>query len=100
MKLIRRHPLLLVTLGMLVSLSSLRATTIYNNSTNDLLARFNPGTTEIGDEILFGSTERYLTNFSFEYYGTNTASPGNVSFAGAVEARVRFYRNDGALFSG
>jgi hypothetical protein len=99
MKLIRRNGLLLAIISMSL-VPSLRATVIYNNSSNDLLARFSPGTTEVGDEILLGSTERYLTNFSFEYYGTNTASPGNLSFAGSVQARIRFYRNDGATFNG
>lgn len=76
----------------------LRATTIFDNSQNDLATRFDPGTTEVGDEILLASTERYLTSFSFEYWGNNTASP--TSFAGDVEARVRFYENNGTPFNG
>ena len=75
----------------------LRATTIFNNSSNDLLTRL-PVTSEVGDEILLGSTERYLTDFSFEFWGANTASP--TSFAGAVQAQVRFYQNNGANFNG
>jgi len=100
MKLIRRNALLLVAVSSIFCSPSLRATPIYDNSVNDLSTRFNPGTTEVGDEILLGSTERYLTNFSFEYYGTNTASPGNLAFAGPVQARIRFYQNDGAAFNG
>jgi hypothetical protein len=42
------------------------ATIIFNNSTNDLVARFNAGTNEVGDEILLAGTERYLWRFSFE----------------------------------
>lgn len=76
------------------------ATTIFDNSVYDLGVRFNPGTTEVGDEISLGGTERYLTSFSFEFWGVNSASPGNVSFAGPVEARVRFYQNDGKPFNG
>jgi hypothetical protein len=79
--------------GSAVPLSA--ATTIFDNSVNDLSVRFNPGTYEVGDEIQLASTERYLTDFSFEFWGVNTASP--TSFAGAVEARVRFYENTGAL---
>jgi len=75
-----------------------RATTIFDNSVNDLGTRFAPGTTEVGDEILLGGTDRYLTNFSFEFWGANTASP--TSFAGDVEARVRFYENNGTPFNG
>ena len=93
---------LLVAGALVMSLSlPLRAqTVIYNNSVNDQLYRFNPGTTEIGDEILLANTERYLTLFSFEFWGTNTADPSNTSFAGAVQARVRFYQNDGPVFNG
>lgn len=76
------------------------ATTIFDNTVHDLTNRFNPGTLQVGDEILLASTERYLTNFSFEFWGTNTASPGNLSFAGAVQARVQFYRNDGSPYNG
>src|SRR5436309_13214284 len=79
---------------------SLSAATIYDNSVNDPKIRFQPGTLEVGDEILLAGTERYLTRFDFEYWGTNTASPGNLSFAGSVQARVRFYKNDGPLFNG
>jgi hypothetical protein len=80
--------------------SPLRATLIYDNSTNDVLYRFNPGTLEVGDEIILkaGSTERYLTNFSFEFWGTNAIT--GLLFSGQVEARVRFYQNDGPLFNG
>ncbi len=65
---------------------------------NDLQARFNPGGLEVGDEIGLAGTARYLTNFSFEYWGTN--GTGDPYFAGNVEARIRFYRNDGPPFNG
>ncbi len=75
------------------------AATIFDNASSDLLTRFNPGTKEVGDQIVFAGTERFITSFSFEYYGTNTANP--TAFAGAnVEARVRFYENNGAPFNG
>jgi hypothetical protein len=76
----------------------LGATTIFDNSVNDLVTRFDPRTNEVGDEILLAGTDRYLSAFSFEFWGTNTASP--TSFAGDVEARVRFYENNGTLFHG
>jgi hypothetical protein len=79
---------------------SLTAATIFDNSVHDLSTRLNPGTTEVGDEILLAGSERYLTNFSFEYWGTNTAAAGNTPFSGSVEARVRFYENNGLLFNG
>ena len=83
--------------GMLLA-GSLQAAVIYANSTNDLVTRLNPGTTEVGDQIKLAGTERMLTSFSFEFWGTNTASP--TSFAGTIQARVRFYENNGAPFNG
>ena len=74
------------------------ADTIYDNSQNDLLTRFNPGDFEIGDEIQLAGAARYLTNFAFEFWGENPNSPD--LFAGTVEARVRFYQNDGPEFHG
>lgn len=74
-------------------------TCIYSNSVNDLVTRFDPGAREVGDQIEFGGHDRYLKYFDFEYWGWNTV-PGATSFAGAVEARVRFYRNNGASFNG
>jgi len=65
---------------------------IYDNSINDLLYRFNPGLWEVGDEIILGGGARTITNFTFEYWGENTARP---EFSGYVQARVRFYENDG-----
>jgi hypothetical protein len=82
-------------LGVVVPLS---AETIFDNSVNDLTLRFNPGTLEVGDEITLGGTERNLTYFSFEYWGTASGA----SFAGSVQAQVRFYYNPtgGMTFNG
>lgn len=76
---------------------SASAATIYNNSTNDILTRLNPGLKEVGDEIIFAGSERYVTQFDFEYYGLNSANP--FLFSGSVQARVRFYLNDGPTFN-
>jgi hypothetical protein len=78
--------------------SRLTAAIIFDNSVNDLHARFAPGTLEVGDEILLAGTERYLTNFAFEFWGENSENP--TAFAGDVSARVRFYLNDGPPFNG
>lgn len=74
------------------------ADTIYDNSKNDLLTRFDPGELEVGDEIQLAGSARYLTNFAFEFWAENANSSG--LFAGDVQARVRFYENDGPLFHG
>ncbi len=60
--------------GLTVSLSA--ATTIFDNSVNDLSVRFNPGTIEVGDQIMLANTERYLTYFDFEYLGDQHDTPG------------------------
>ena len=74
------------------------ATTIFDNSVNDLSTRFNPGLAQVGDQIKLASTERMITTFSFEYYAINKL--GNPNLQGSVQARVRFYLNDGSLFNG
>ena len=74
------------------------ATTIFDNSVNDLLTRFNPGTAEVGDQIVLATTERMITTFSFEYYAMNKVGYPNLQ--GSVQGRVRFYLNDGSLFNG
>jgi hypothetical protein len=71
---------------------------IFNNSANDLVTRFDPANATVGDEILLGGTSRYLTQFDFEYWGTNTANPA--AFTGRVSADVKLYLNDGAPFNG
>jgi hypothetical protein len=76
----------------------LSAATIFANASNDLTNRFDPGTTQVGDEIILAGTERQLTMFSFEYFAINTAHPG--SFDGTISADVRFYQNNGPLFNG
>ena len=89
-----------LTIGVLafgLTLPLAAQTTIYNNSTNDLAIRFNPGTSEIGNEIILAGTDRYLQQFSFEWWGLSS-NPN--SFAGQVQARVEFYQNNGPSFNG
>jgi hypothetical protein len=82
--------------------SSVQANTfMYNNSTNDLVVRFNPGLLEVGDEIDFEpGTPRILDSFSFEYYSVANNDSGVAgTLAGSPEAQVRFYANNGAPVS-
>jgi hypothetical protein len=81
-----------------VAVAQAEADTIYDNSKNDLLTRFDPGNFEVGDEILLAGSARYLTNFAFEFWAENPNSPD--LFSGNVQARVRFYQNDGPAFHG
>jgi hypothetical protein len=75
---------------------SASGTVIYDNSKNDLGIQFDPGTLEVGDEIILAGTARMLQMFSFEYWGTASGA----SFAGNVKAEVKFYLNDGLPFNG
>lgn len=76
------------------------ATLVYDNSVNDLLSRFNPGTVEVGDQIILagGATAYVPTSFVFQYFLVgNGIPPGAGTIASAV---IRFYANDGVLFNG
>jgi hypothetical protein len=78
---------ILAAVAMLVG-DRVGADIVYNNSTNDLFTRFNPGLAEVGDEIILAGTARTATLFAFQYWGVN--------FSGNEQAQVRFYANDGA----
>lgn len=95
---ILRLGLILTSLTLCLLARQSVATVIYNNSTNDLQTRFAYSGNELGDEIVLAGTDRYLTNFSFEFFGTNLL--GGLSYGGAPQARVKFYLNDGAMFNG
>jgi hypothetical protein len=71
---------------------SAHAELVFDNSTTDLFKRFNPGSVEVGDEIILAGGARVVTNFVFQYYGEG--------FDGDESARVRFYANDGPPSSG
>ena len=72
------------------------AEVLYDNTTNDQNQRFDPGTSEVGDQIILANTG-FLTSFSFEYFGMANQTTG---FAGNPEGRVQFYRMNGAPVSG
>jgi hypothetical protein len=61
--------------------------------------RFNPFNFEVGNEIILanpGWVGVFITNFSFEYWGTASGP----TFAGPVQVDVKFYLNDGPSFNG
>jgi len=74
-------------------------TFVYDNSVHDLLYRFDPGPLEVGNEIVLAASARYASLFSFEFWGFGPGG-GTDAFEGDVQARVRFYRNDGPPASG
>ncbi|MGD0258841.1 MAG: hypothetical protein ABSD29_03355 [Verrucomicrobiota bacterium] len=80
--------------GSVVPLSA--QTVIYSNTNTDLATRLNTGTYEAGNEILLAGTARYLTYFSFEYWGTASSS----SFSAPITATLTFYQMNGPLVSG
>jgi hypothetical protein len=82
---------------LLIAATTVRAGVVYDNTEaqlNYVLTFTN--NQEIGDQIWLAhnQTYPYLTNFSLEYYSTNT------SFHGDVQADVRFHLNDGPLTNG
>lgn len=77
----------LAAIVVLVAVSA-RAEWVYNNSSNDLVMRFDIGTAEAGDEIILAGTARTLTNFSFNYWAEG--------LGGGEQGQIRFYKNDGA----
>jgi len=76
----------LATVGVLFS-GRVDADIVYNNSTNDLFIRFNPGLAEVGDEVVLAGDQRFVTNFVFQYWA--------IGLGGGETAQLRFYANDG-----
>jgi len=92
---------LIAAVGIMLATAVQGQVPIYDNSQNEAYPiRYypTPGTLEFGDEVNFDigpGVSRYLTRFDFEYWGINTANPS--VFAGNVEVKVKFYKNDGPL---
>jgi hypothetical protein len=59
-----------------------------------LVSRFNPGASEVGNQIIFSSTPQALTYFSFEFYAINNDHSTFLS-SSTIDAEVRFYENSG-----
>jgi hypothetical protein len=68
---------------------------IYNNGVSYSGRYLNPGTNEVGDEILLGPGGRIASTFQFEYY-SSTNLPGPT----LNEFRIQFYRNNGTPLGG
>lgn len=84
--------------GSAVPLWASTPVTIFDNTTHDLSLQFNPGTLQVGDQIIMGTANswaRYITDFSFEYYGVSFNLNNPSQFSGNVQADVKFYLNDG-----
>lgn len=84
-----RSKLLLIATALSLGVSALRSATVYNNGVSYSGTYLNPGTQEVGDEVILGGVDRLLQHFIFEYYGTG--------FSGNEQYRIRFYNNDGAF---
>ena len=67
-------------------------TLVYQNTNTVSSTRFDPGTTEVGDEITLGAGPRVLSIFKFEYWGTN--------FSGDETLTFTLYKNDGPPTNG
>ena len=62
---------------------------VYSNATSYTGTYLNPGTNQVGDEIMLGAGDRFGESFRFEYYGLNLDGDETVT--------LRFYANDGAF---
>ena len=90
-----------VLLALVVATASSHATDVYNNLVNQdpaygILQLNN--NQPVGQQVYLDNTALslapYLTNFTFEYYSSNSA------FSGSVQASVKFFLNDGAFTNG
>jgi subtilisin-like proprotein convertase family protein len=70
---------------------------VYDNWSNNLASPFAPGTVEVGNQVTLAGTERYISQFAFGYWASNSVQNG---LEGSVQARVRFYANDGPAVGG
>ena len=89
--------------GSAVPLWASTPVTIFDNTTHDLSVRFDPGTLQVGDQIIMDTATpwaRYMTDFSFGYYGVSYNLNNPLQFTGNVQAQVQFYLNDGSTFNG
>ena len=79
----------------LAGASAARAAVVYDNYTTDEHYNFDPTGHEVGDEVILATTTPQkpliqLSQFQFNAFAQNfTANP-------FIDARVRFYQNDGA----
>ncbi len=83
-----------VYLGVVVlalSVATTHADLLYDNSLNQTVNLFNPGTLEVGDEIVMASGGS-ITNFTFQYYANG--------LSGSATVELRFYANNGPLVDG
>ncbi|MGH7971286.1 MAG: immunoglobulin domain-containing protein, partial [Limisphaerales bacterium] len=70
---------------------------VYDNWTNDMSSAFVSGNVEVGNQVTLAGTERFASRFGLGYWASNTVQSG---FEGNVQARVRFYSNDGPVAGG
>src|SRR5215212_10279395 len=85
---------LLVTAALsLAAASASAATMVYNNGVSYSGFYLNPGTSEVGDEILLGAGPRIASSFQFEYYKLNFHAGGVTN----EQFQIRFYLNNGAF---
>jgi len=85
-----KQGLLTLVFSFLLGIAPAPADVVYDNTSNIQPQRY-ASAAEFGDQIILAGSNRLLTNFVFEYFGTN--------FSGDEQARVRFYRNDGPVGS-
>lgn len=88
----RTNKSLMAVAALTLGAAALHAEVVYNNGVSYSGNYLNPGSQEVGDEVILGGASRLLSHFTFEYYGAN--------FSGNEQYRIRFYNNDGTAFGG
>jgi hypothetical protein len=88
----RSNKSILAIAAISIGASALQAQFVYNNGVSYSGAYLNPGSQEVGDEVILGGVDRLLSHFTFEYYGLN--------FSGNEQYQIRFYYNNGAPIGG
>jgi len=82
---------------------SSHAAVIYNNSSNDLVARFETGIREVGNEVILNQNDyanRILSRFTFEYFAVNDVNPGGTLSGANISVTLRLYANNGPAYNG
>lgn len=83
----------LAVAGLCVSISSVSASIVYDNSSSSLNRVYSPGNgVEFGDEVFLAGTDRVVTIFKFETFTSASANNDQT-------AQIIFRLNDGPLIS-
>lgn len=67
---------------------------VFSDTNTDLGVEFNPGTSQVGNQLVLAGTARDVVGFNFQYYAQNGL------FDSGEMAEIQFYANNGPLYPG